>query len=199
MRLIRKYLHDDAKELANKSIFERTAARAIVIDGEDILLLYTKRYDDYSFPGGGVDPGEDITMGMIRELEEETGAKNIEVIAEFGIYEEIKPFWKKQYELIHMTSHFYICDIHKELGATNLEDYEIKNGMDAKWVNIYEAINHNRAVIEAQPESIGIYIDRELYMLEVVAKELVEKSIQIRFTALSLKLMQEARCEELEN
>ncbi|MCK5835602.1 MAG: NUDIX domain-containing protein [Lentisphaeria bacterium] len=175
MRLIRKYLHDDAKELANKSIFTRTAARAIVIDGEDLLLLYTKRYDDYSFPGGGVDPGEDITMGMIRELKEETGAKNIEVIAEFGIYEEIKPFWKNEYDLIHMTSHFYICDILKELGASNLEDYEIKNGMEAKWVNIYEAINHNRAVIKAQPESIGIYIDRELYMLEVVAKEIIER------------------------
>jgi len=175
MKLLRKFIHEDAKNLEDKKVYERVAARAVVVDGENILLLYTKRYDDYSFPGGGVDEGEDIEKGMVRELEEETGAKNIEILSEYGIYEEIKPIWKKEYDFIHMISHFYICDIHKELGESNLEDYEIKNGMDAKWVNIYEAITHNKAVIKAQPENIGLYIDRELYMLELVAREIIEK------------------------
>ncbi len=176
MKLIRKYIHEDAKDFANKPVFKRVAARAIVVDGENILLLYTKRYDDYSFPSGGVDPDEDIECGMIRELEEETGAKNIEVLGELGVYEEIKPFWKKEYDFIHMISHFYICDIHKELGESNLEDYEISNGMSAKWVNIYDAIEHNKSIIKNQPECIGLFIDRELYMLELVAKEIIEKS-----------------------
>jgi len=173
MRLLRRYIHEDAKSLEDKDVYVRTAARAVVVDGENILLLYTKRYNDYSFPGGGVDEGEDIQEGMIRELEEETGAKDIEIISEYGIYEEIKPIWKKEYDFIHMVSHFYICDIHKELGESNLEDYELKNGMDARWVNIHEAIEHNKRVIEAQPENIGLYIDRELFMLELVAKELI--------------------------
>lgn len=175
MKLLRKFIHKDAASLEDKNIFERIAARAIVIDGENILLMYTARYDDYSFPGGGVDPHESIETGMIRELEEETGAKEIDVLSHFGVYEEIKPIWKKEYDFIHMISHFYICDTHKELGKNSLEDYEIKNGMEAKWVNIYEAIEHNKKVIEAQPETIGLYIDRELYMLELVAKELIEK------------------------
>jgi len=175
MRLLRKYIHEDASSLEGKEVYRRTAARAVVVDGENILLLYTKRYNDYSFPGGGVDEGEDIETGMIRELQEETGAKDIEVVSEYGVYEEIKPIWKKEYDFIHMISHFYICDIHKELGESNLEDYEIKNGMDARWVNIHEAIEHNKRVIEAQPENIGLYIDRELFMLELVARELVKK------------------------
>lgn len=175
MRLLRKYIHEDASSLEGKKVYKRTAARAVVVDGENILLLYTKRYNDYSFPGGGVDEGEDIETGMIRELQEETGAKDIEVVSEYGVYEEIKPIWKKEYDFIHMISHFYICDIHKELGESNLEDYEIKNGMDARWVNIHEAIEHNKKVIEAQPENIGLYIDRELFMLELVARELVKK------------------------
>lgn len=176
MKLLRKFIHEDAMSLDGKEVFERIAARAVVLDGEEILLMYTARYDDYSFPGGGVDPNESIETGMIRELEEETGAREIDVISEFGIYEEIKPIWKKEYDFIHMISHFYICDTHKELGTNSLEDYEIKNGMDARWVNIYDAIEHNKKVIEAQPENIGLYIDRELYMLELVAKELVEKN-----------------------
>ena len=177
MKLLRKFIHEDASSLENKEVFERIAARAIVIDGDELLLMYTKRYDDYSFPGGGVDKGEDIETGVIRELEEETGAREIEILSEYGVYEEIKPIWKKEYDFIHMISHFYICNTHRELGTNSLEEYEIKNGMEARWVNIYEAIAHNKKVIESQPENIGLYIDRELYMLEHVAKELIEKKI----------------------
>lgn len=176
MRLLRKFIHEGASDLEGKKVYERIAARAVVVKGDEILLLYTKRYDDYSFPGGGVDPHEDISEGMKRELQEETGARDIEIISEFGVYEEIKPVWRKEYDFIHMISHFYVCDIHRELGESNLEEYEINNGMDARWVNIYEAIAHNKAVIEAQPENIGLYIDRELFMLELVAREIVEKN-----------------------
>ena len=47
--------------------FTRKATRAIVMNGESILLLYTKRYHDYSLPGGGIDEGEDNITGLIRE------------------------------------------------------------------------------------------------------------------------------------
>lgn len=175
MKLIRKFIHQDASNLEGKEIYERVAARAIVVVGEEILLMYTARYNDFSFPGGGVDENEDIQKGMIRELEEETGATGIEMVSKYGIYEEIKPIWKKEYDFIHMISHFYICKADRKLGKNQLEDYEVNNGMDARWVNIHDAIAHNKAVIEAQPESIGLYIDRELYMLELVAKELIRK------------------------
>ncbi|MCS5421941.1 MULTISPECIES: NUDIX hydrolase [Psychrilyobacter] len=175
MRILRKVTLENTK-LEGKKIYKRIAARGIILDGENILLLYTKRYDDYSFPGGGVDQGENLIEGVKREINEETGAKNIEILAEYGVYDEMKPIHKKNYDYVNMTSHFFICDIHKELGETNLEDYEINNGMDARWVNIYEAIAHNKEVIKNQPETIGLFIDRELFMLELVAKELIEKN-----------------------
>ena len=51
-------------------------------------MLYTERYHDYTLPGGGIDEGEDDIEGLVRELEEETGAQNIRDIREFGLYEE---------------------------------------------------------------------------------------------------------------
>jgi len=174
MRILRKFISKNTT-LDGKKIYKRISARGIILDGENILLLYTKRYDDYSFPGGGINEGENLEDGVKREINEETGAKNIEILSEYGVYDEIKPIHKKNYDYVNMISHFFVCNIHKKLGKTNLEDYEINNGMDARWINIYEAIAHNKEVIKNQPETIGLFIDRELFMLELVAKELVEK------------------------
>ena len=127
----------------NKLSSKRNAARAIVIDGEDILLLYTARYHDYTIPGGGLDEGEDVIAGMVRELEEETGAQNIHSIKPFGIIEEFRPWKGEDANVMHMISNCYTCKIDRKLGDTNYEDYEIKNGMKAEWTNIHDAIAHN--------------------------------------------------------
>lgn len=173
MRLINKYMHESFKAAVDPIIFERTAARGIVMDNEDILMIYTKRYNDYSFPGGGVDEGEDIKTGLIRELEEETGAKNIEILSAFGDYEEFRPTHYKGYDAVHMLSHFFVCSAERALGDANPEEYEINNGSVPIWVNIHDAIAHNREVIAAKEDSMGLSIERETLVLELVAKELL--------------------------
>ncbi|MCV5389675.1 NUDIX domain-containing protein, partial [Escherichia coli] len=90
--------------LDDKIIFQRNAARAIVLDGEDVLLLYTERYHDYRLPGGGIDEGEDVIAGLVRELEEEAGAQNIHSIKPFGIFEEFRPWYKDDADVMHMIS-----------------------------------------------------------------------------------------------
>lgn len=173
MRLINKYVHESYKTLKNPRVFKRTAARAIVLHDDQMLLIYTKRYNDYSIPGGGVDEGEDIKEGLIRELREETGARDIKIIGEYGDYEEYRPTHYKEYDIMHMMSHFYICNASKELGQANPEDYEVANGSVAVWVNIHEAIKHNKSVIKSQEDSMGLSILRETYVLELIAKELL--------------------------
>uniref|UniRef100_UPI00356A399F NUDIX hydrolase n=1 Tax=Psychromonas sp. TaxID=1884585 RepID=UPI00356A399F len=87
MRLLKTAVHPDILTL-DQSTFVRNAARAIVLKGEMILMLYTARYHDYTLPGGGVDENENLLEGLIRELQEETGAQNIRDIEDFGLYEE---------------------------------------------------------------------------------------------------------------
>ncbi|EMA2481632.1 NUDIX domain-containing protein [Vibrio fluvialis] len=172
MRHLHIATHPEVEPLSQQRILQRKAARAIVLDGEDILMLYTERYHDYTLPGGGVDEGEDILQGMVRELEEETGAQNIHNIKPFGLYEEFRPWYKDDADVMHMVSYCFTCKIDRELGDTNYEDYEIKNGMKPVWINIRDAITHNELTM-AKSEKKGMSIERETFLLRLIAKELL--------------------------
>jgi 8-oxo-dGTP pyrophosphatase MutT (NUDIX family)/phosphohistidine phosphatase SixA len=41
--------------------------------GAEVLLVHRRRYDDWSFPKGKLDPGEHLLAAAIREVREETG------------------------------------------------------------------------------------------------------------------------------
>jgi ADP-ribose pyrophosphatase YjhB (NUDIX family) len=170
MTLITKLVHPDVTTMTG-NILARRAARGIVLRDTSILLLFTERYNDFSFPGGGVADGEDLIEGLRRELEEETGASNVRVTRNYGYIEELRPHWKPGFDLMHMTSHFYFCDIDSELRAPRMEAYEIANGMRPVWVGLDDAIAHNRAVMQRQETSMGLSIQRETFMLEKLASE----------------------------
>lgn len=171
MRLIKKMTHKDIKKIEGK-IYKRRASRGIIVKDSKILLLYTERYNDYSFPGGGVDDGEDLITGLKRELVEEVGAQNIEVLDSFGYIDEYRPHHKANYDFMHMLSYFYICQIDEVLQPAQLERHEIANGMSPVWIDIEEAIEHNKQVMAKKEATMGMSIERETLALELVAKEL---------------------------
>ncbi|WNC73295.1 NUDIX hydrolase [Thalassotalea psychrophila] len=171
MRLLRTTTHPDINNLCGRS-FHRQAARGIILNGENILLLYTERYHDYTLPGGGVDEGENLEQGLIRELMEETGAANIRDIKAFGRYEEFRPWYKDNFDLMHMESFCYICNIDEVLGATQFEAHEIQNGMKPMWMNIHKAIEHNEHTM-ANSDKKGMSIERETFLLKLIVKELL--------------------------
>ncbi|MDD1779611.1 NUDIX domain-containing protein [Enterovibrio sp. ZSDZ35] len=172
MQPLKTAMHPDVFPLDGKSTFHRRAARAIVLRGEDILLLYTERYHDYSLPGGGVDDGETEVDGMIRELQEETGAQNIRNVIPFGSYEEYRPWYKPDFDVMHMISHCFYCEIDEELGDVAFEEYEVKNGMRPVWINIHEAIAHNKHTLETSDKQ-GLSLEREIFLLEKIAVTIV--------------------------
>ena len=116
--------------------------------------------------------GEDKIEGMKRELSEETGAKDIKNIKYFGAYEEYRPWYKPDYDIQHMISYCYTCDINKELGTSDMESYEKNNGMKAIWVNIHEAIKHNNKTM-ATSDKKGMSIERETFLLKLIAESII--------------------------
>lgn len=178
MRLLKTAYHPDITPQdiqlnSNLTLIERHAARAIVLKGDSILLLYTERYHDYSLPGGGIDEGEDEVEGLIRELQEETGAQGIRNVRPFARYDEYRPWYKSDADIIHMISHCYVCEIDDELGETAFEAHEVNNGMKPVWMNIHEAISHNEEII-LNSDKKGLSIDRETFLFKVIVKELIE-------------------------
>lgn len=167
MRHIHTTIHSKIDPLDNKSVFQRKATRAIALRGESILMLYTERYHDYSLPGGGLDEGEDLVEGMIRELVEETGAKNILDIKEFGIYEEYRPWYKPDFDVQHMISYCFTCTVDEKLGDTAFEKHEVSNGMKPVWINIHQAIAHNEETM-ASSDKKGMSIERETFLLRLI-------------------------------
>ncbi len=176
MRLLKSTTHPDISDLSAKT-FIRKATRAIVLEGENILLLYTKRYNDYSLPGGGIDEGESNIAGLIRELKEETGARNVKNIQAFGLYEEYRPWYKEAFDVVHMKSYCYVCTIDNELLEPELEAHEINNGMAPVWMNIHQAISHNQETMR-NCDKKGLSVERETFLLQRIVGELVNKSCE---------------------
>lgn len=64
-----------------------------------------------------------------------------------------------------MLSYYYVCNIHEQLRETQLEDYEVNNGMSAVWIEIHQAIMHNRQLnkvkepnsLPKQGQEFGLY------------------------------------------
>jgi 8-oxo-dGTP pyrophosphatase MutT (NUDIX family) len=173
MRLLKSTIHPNITDILAK-YFIRKATRAIVLKGDNILLLYTKRYHDYSLPGGGIDDGESHIEGLIRELKEETGAQNVQDIQAFGLYEELRPWYKSDFDIVHIQSYCYLCTIDDVLLDTQLESHEIDNGMKPLWMNIHQAIRHNEHTL-AKSHKKGLSIERETFLLKLIVTELLDK------------------------
>ena len=83
----------------------RQAARAVVLDPDDRLLLVRFEFPStvvWATPGGGLDPGETHEQAVLRELAEEVGLDEVELGPWIWTREHVIPFldgnWDGQVE-----------------------------------------------------------------------------------------------------
>jgi len=148
----------------------RTAVRAVILCGRDLLMVYSANVGDYKFPGGGVNDGETHEQALARELLEECGAQLIRVNGGLGAVIEYDLPEERDFDVFKMTSNYYLCTVRDGVTHQSLEGYEAELGFQPVWVDIDKAIAENRSLLLAPdpPE----WLVREIFFLEYLRESL---------------------------
>ena len=138
------------------------AARGIIRNGDTVLMIHCAFYNDYTFPGGGVEGGEDPLYALSRECKEEAGVviKNIK-----SFYKIVEKRQMDEEYYMHHESLFYLCEI-ASYCEQHLETYEVELGYKPVWIKIDDAIKNNIERMNALTENDykGV-LERELRIL----------------------------------
>lgn len=150
-------------DTAGKTV-HRTAVRAVVLRGDELLMVHSANVGDYKFPGGGVEEGETHQQALARELCEECGASLLGVDGELGAVVEYDFAKEEEYDVFKMTSYYYFCRVGGDFGVQKLDDYEKDLGFQPLWVDLDFAISANRSLFHA--DTIPEWLKREFFILE---------------------------------
>lgn len=149
--------------------YYREAVRGIIIDNEEILLIYSEKNGDYKLPGGGVEEGETYEEALIREVEEEAGVR-VAVDKEIFRVMEYDEGQFDDCEVFKMLSIYYLAHVTKTL-QQNLDSYEYEMGFIPKWVNISEAIEKNKEILNSL--NSPRWTKRETMILEKIKESII--------------------------
>lgn len=123
-------------------VFSRPSVRAIIIHDNKIAMVYSKKYDYFKFPGGGIEKEESQTEALVREVKEETGlVVKKDTIKEYGYV--IRKEKGDHTDIFLQENYYYLCDVENKVLNQHLDDYELEEGFCLRWVLPSEAINTN--------------------------------------------------------
>ncbi|WP_162164076.1 NUDIX hydrolase [Acholeplasma hippikon] len=150
---------------------QRTTVRGIMIKDKKVLLVYSKEFLDYTFPGGGMKVNEAHMDALRRELKEELGADEIKHIEPFGYIEE-KRFGINSDTVYLQTSYYYFVEVTK-FGKQMLGEREMMHGVEPIFVSADEAIKQNLIVLQHKKGKKGMrtVLPREIKVLEKLKDE----------------------------
>lgn len=129
--------------------FYRPSAKAIIRKDDKIVLLYSRTFDFYEFPGGGIENGETKRQALIREINEETGLSIL--------YESIRPFGcvrrkqKGRFEpLFIQDNFFYFCETANTIENPRFTPSELQADFITQYITVSEAREHMcRKILES--------------------------------------------------
>lgn len=109
----------------------RIAARALMIKDNKVGVLYSKKYDFYLTPGGGVEGNETLMETCIRECLEETGilVKPLKQIVSLDA----------NYPRIHIIHNYFICEVIEDRNNVDWTVQEKDQNLELKWLSLEEA------------------------------------------------------------
>jgi 8-oxo-dGTP pyrophosphatase MutT (NUDIX family) len=169
MQPLAEIYRSDGIKLHGRTI-HRHAVRAVILRGQELLMIYSANVGDYKFPGGGVDKGETHEQALVREVREECGMSLFHVGNELCRVVEYALPMEQEYDVFKMTSYYYQCEVQDGFGVQKLDDYERDLGYVPAWINLDRAIEINKSLLDISkpPE----WQEREVLVLEYVKQNL---------------------------
>ncbi|SHM25317.1 NUDIX hydrolase [Ruminococcus flavefaciens] len=152
------------------SRFKRPSVRGIIIKDKTVAMVYSNKYDYYKFPGGGIEKNEDYISTLIREISEEAGLKVLEnSICEYGSVLRIQKSRFAENEIFEQENFYYLCNVENSIHSQSLDDYELNEGFELRYVSVADAISVNRTHDHADYDAM--LIEREAKVLELLVKD----------------------------
>ncbi|PIT86556.1 MAG: hypothetical protein COU33_02480, partial [Candidatus Magasanikbacteria bacterium CG10_big_fil_rev_8_21_14_0_10_43_6] len=146
------------------------AARAIIIDNGEILLVKHRGSSFYALPGGKRDPGESLRATLVRELEEEFGVSGAIVgevmcINEFEYDGKADGYSLELFFRIANPEIFRDCTVgsHTEAELADVcwvKDISSLSLQPAQFVPLYQEIQQGIPVVGRYLTQIGTGIDK---------------------------------------
>ena len=178
VRIYKVLLHDmrslfdlDLKDYDDKDfIRNRHSVRGIIIRDGKIAMAYVEKYGCYKFPGGGSERDETKVETLVREVREEAGlVVKPETARPYGIVTRTQK--SRLGDRYHQDNFYYLCEVGDKTVPQELTDAEAENGYRLEFIDPYEAIRISRTSEYYGNRFIGLQIQRETRVLEMLIKE----------------------------
>lgn len=155
------------------SVGRRPSVRGIILRDGKIAMMYSRKYNYYKLPGGGIEGEETLEETLIREVREESGLiVKPKTIKEFGYVKRIE---KGLFEDIFIQENFYYtCDAEELMAEQELDKYEAEEEFVLQFVPISYAIEVNNFGEHFEKDEIVTFkgmLDRENKVLKLLQEE----------------------------
>ena len=150
--------------------FVRNSARAVILRGEKALLVFSRKYGYYKFPGGGIEKGETPEEALVRELRAETGVSVVPgSVREYGMVRRIQRDKKDPRGLFLQDNYYFLCEAGETEEKQDLDEYEAEEGFVPALVRIGDAVLANREKGKYAPDPV--ISERDARVLEMLLVE----------------------------
>lgn len=124
----------------------RPAARGVVLDRDDRILLVRFEFDDgtglWATPGGGVEPGESLQEALVRELREEIGLEPPADPPHLWHQEVVAEGHATGYDGV-INDYFLVrVDTHHPAGTLTAAELQAEHVHDIRWWTLSELESH---------------------------------------------------------
>lgn len=114
----------------------RPSVYGLIRNGDKIAVCRNKSSGKYWFPGGGIELGENLSEALQREIDEETGLKNVRIGRQLGVLENFF-YYGPTDDAMHAFLIFYECHT-DEVNFKSNEQVEDLEATDFRWLTVEE-------------------------------------------------------------